>query len=247
MAKGRRSQAGECGATGAAGASGAGAAAGPGCAPGAGATSYLTMRAGEEATAEFVDRKSRFIAQLTHVEAEDEAAAFIETVRARHYDARHNVPAWILADGRERASDDGEPQRTSGMPTLEVLRGAGLANVCCVVTRYFGGTLLGPGGLVRAYSTATQRVVDTAHEQGLIVEMTLVCRVVATISYSLHDRVRVLAERSGAHVVGTDYAADVHLTLTFRAGEEVAFVSAMRELANGEELCEIFAPEFAEF
>ena len=247
MAKGCRSQAGACGAAGAAGASGAGAAAGPGCAPGAGATSYLTMRAGEEATAEFVDRKSRFIAQLTHVEAEDEAAAFIETVRARHYDARHNVPAWILADGRERASDDGEPQRTSGMPTLEVLRGAGLANVCCVVTRYFGGTLLGPGGLVRAYSTATQRVVDTALEQGLIVEMTLVCRVVATISYSLHDRVRVLAERSGAHVVGTDYAADVRLTLAFRAGEEAAFVSAMRELANGEDLCEVFAPEFAEF
>ena len=247
MAKGRRSKAGECGATGAAGASGAGAAAGPGGAPGAGATSYLTMRAGAEATAEFVDRKSRFIAQLTHVEAEDEAAAFIETVRARHYDARHNVPAWILADGRERASDDGEPQRTSGMPTLEVLRGTGLANVCCVVTRYFGGTLLGPGGLVRAYSTATQRVVDTALEQGLIVEMTLVCRVVATISYSLHDRVRVLAERSGAHVVGTDYAADVRLTLAFRAGEEAAFVSAMRELANGEDLCEVFAPEFAEF
>lgn len=247
MAKGRRSQAGECGATGAAGASGAGAAAGPGCAPGAGATSYLTMRAGAEATAEFVDRKSRFIAQLTNVETEDEAAAFIDAVRARHYDARHNVPAWILADGRERASDDGEPQRTSGMPTLEVLRGAGLANVCCVVTRYFGGTLLGPGGLVRAYSTATQRAVDTAREQGFIVEMTLVCRVVATISYSLHDRVRVLAERSGAHVVGTDYAADVRLTLAFRAGEEAAFVSAMRELANGEDLCEVFAPEFAEF
>lgn len=230
MAKGRRSQAGETRG-----------------APGADATSYLTMRAGAEATAEFVDRKSRFIAQLTHVEAEDEAAAFIETVRARHYDARHNVPAWILADGRERASDDGEPQRTSGMPTLEVLRGAGLANVCCVVTRYFGGTLLGPGGLVRAYSTATQRAVDTAREQGFIVEMTLVCRVVATISYSLHDRVCVLAERSGAHVVGTDYAADVRLTLAFRAGEEAAFVSAMRELANGEDLCEVFAPEFAEF
>lgn len=244
MAKGRRSQAGACGATGAAG---AGAAAGPGGAPGPGAISYLTMRAGADVAAEFVDRKSRFIAQFTHVESEDEAAAFIGAVRARHYDARHNVPAWILADGRERASDDGEPQRTSGMPTLEVLRGAGLANVCCVVTRYFGGTLLGPGGLVRAYSTATQRAVDTAHEQGLIVEMTLVCRVVATIPYSLHDCVRDLAERSGAHVVGTDYAADVHLTLTFRAGEEVAFVSAMRELANGEELCETFAPEFAEF
>ena len=104
MAKGRRSQAGECGATGAAG---AGAAAGPGGAPGAGAISYLTMRAGAEATAEFVDRKSRFIAQLTHVASEDETAAFSEAVRARHYDARHNVPAWILAAGRERASEGG--------------------------------------------------------------------------------------------------------------------------------------------
>lgn len=108
-------------------------------------TSYLTLRAGEEAAGEFVDRKSRFIAQLAHVEGEDDAAEFVATVRARHYDARHNVPTWILADGRERASDDGEPQRTAGAPTLEVLRGAGLANVCCVVTRYFGGTLLGPG------------------------------------------------------------------------------------------------------
>ena len=89
--------------------------------------------------------------------------------------------------------------------------------------------------------------VDTAREQGFIVEMTLVCRVVATMPYSLYDRVRDLAERSGAHVVGTDYAADVRLAFAFRAGEEVAFVSAMRELANGEDLCEIFAPEFAEF
>lgn len=126
-----------------------------------GAASYLTLRAGEVASAEFVDRKSRFIAQLTHVESEDEASEFIAAVRARHYDARHNVPAWILADGRERQSDDGEPQRTSGMPTLECLRGAGLMNVCCVVTRYFGGTLLGPGGLVRAYTTATQ--IGRAH------------------------------------------------------------------------------------
>ncbi|MFR3877576.1 MAG: YigZ family protein [Collinsella sp.] len=97
-------------------------------------------------------------------------------VRKRHYDARHNVPAWILVDGRERQSDDGEPSRTSGMPTLEVLRGAGLKNVCCVVTRYFGGTLLGPGGLVRAYTAATQAAVAAAQEAGQIVEMTSVVR-----------------------------------------------------------------------
>ena len=87
--------------------------------------SYFTLQSNIEASGEFVDRKSRFIAQLVHIESEDEANAFIEMVRKRHYDARHNVPAWILVDGRERQSDDGEPSRTSGMPTLEVLRGLG--------------------------------------------------------------------------------------------------------------------------
>ena len=87
---------------------------------------YRTLHAGVEATGEFEDRRSRFIAQLRRVGSEAEAEAFVAEVRARHHDARHNVPAWILADGRERCSDDGEPSRTSGMPTLEVLRGAGL-------------------------------------------------------------------------------------------------------------------------
>ena len=127
---------------------------------------YITMREGVEATGEFVDRKSRFIAQLVHVESEDEANAHIAAVRARHYDARHNVPAWILLDGRERQSDDGEPQRTSGMPTLEVLRGAGLKNVCCVTTRYFGGTLLGTGGLVRAYGGAAALALESGRHPG---------------------------------------------------------------------------------
>ena len=137
---------------------------------------YITMRAGAEAVGEFEDRRSRFIAQIVHVESEDAAAAHVAAVRARHYDARHNVPAWILSDGRERASDDGEPQRTSGMPTLEVLRGAGLRDVCCVTTRYFGGTLLGPGGLVRAYTAAAQAAVESARAAGLLVEMTPWCR-----------------------------------------------------------------------
>ena len=209
--------------------------------------SYLTLRAGEEATGEFVDRKSRFIAQLAHVESEGEAAEFVAAVRARHYDARHNVPAWALADGRERASDDGEPQRTAGMPTLDVLRGEGLADVCCVVTRYFGGTLLGPGGLVRAYAAATQEAVASGRERGLVVEMTLVTRVDACVPYALLERVRDLAARAGAREAGADYAADVTLSLAFRAGEEAAFVAAMRELANGRDLCRVSAPEFAEF
>lgn len=212
-----------------------------------GAASYLTLRVGHVATAEFVDRKSRFIAQLTHVESEDEANEFIAGVRARHYDARHNVPAWILADGRERQSDDGEPQRTSGMPTLECLRGAGLKNVCCVVTRYFGGTLLGPGGLVRAYTTATQRAIEAARETGAVVEKTLVVPVEVGVPYALHDRVRDLADRSGAHVAACDYAADVTLSLVFRAGEEAPFVAAMRELMAGQDVCLVGEPVFDEF
>lgn len=208
---------------------------------------YFTMRGGVEATGEFVDRKSRFIAQLVHVESEDEANAFIETVRKRHYDARHNVPAWILLDGRERQSDDGEPSRTSGMPTLEVLRGAELKNVCCVVTRYFGGTLLGPGGLVRAYTTATQQTIEHAREQGFIVEKTLVVPVEVGIPYAMHDRVRDLAARSGAHVAGSDYGADVTLSLVFRAGEEGAFVDAMREMMAGEDVCLVGDAVFDEF
>lgn len=212
-----------------------------------GAASYLTLREGREATAEFVDRKSRFIAQLVHVQSEQEANEFIEAVRKRHYDARHNVPAWILSDGRERQSDDGEPQRTSGMPTLETLRGAGLANVCCVVTRYFGGTLLGPGGLVRAYTAATQAAVAAAQEAGDVVEMTLVTPVVLAVPYAMHDRVKDLAARHAAHERACEYGAEVTLTLVFKSGEERPFVDSMRELACGQDLCQVGEPEFAEF
>lgn len=208
---------------------------------------YLTLRAGEEAVGEFEDRRSRFIAQLVHVESETEAEAFIAEVRGRHHDARHNVPAWILSDGRERCSDDGEPSRTSGMPTLDVLRGAGLADVCCVVTRYFGGTLLGPGGLVRAYTAATQAAVAAAEKDGAIVEMTLVTPVSVQLPYALYDRVTRLCSDAGGHVTDSLFAEDVQLTCVFRSGDEQRFMAAVRELANGEDLARASEPRFAEF
>lgn len=209
--------------------------------------SYYTVRSGIEATGEFVDRKSRFIAQIKHVESEEESAAFIAEVRARHYDARHNVPAQILSNGFEKASDDGEPSRTAGMPVLDVLRGANLKDICCVVTRYFGGTLLGPGGLVRAYSAATQAALDAAHEANQLVLMTSVVRVELSVPYNLFDRVRDLALRSGAHVADTSYAADVTLELVFKAGEEQPFIASMRELMAGKDICTVGVSEFAEF
>ncbi len=208
---------------------------------------YLTLRAGAEARGEFEDRKSRFIAQLAHVESEAEAEAFLAEVRGRHHDARHNVPAWILADGRERCSDDGEPSRTSGMPTLEVLRGAGIADVCCVTTRYFGGTLLGPGGLVRAYTAAAQAALAAAREEGLVAEMTLVTPVTVQLPYALYDRVTRMCADAGGKVRDQLFAEDVQLMCSFRAGDEVPFVDAVRELAAGEELARAGEPRFAEF
>lgn len=209
--------------------------------------SYFTLRSGVEATGEFTDRKSRFIAQLVHIESEEEANEFIAAVRARHYDARHNVPAWVCADGRERQSDDGEPSRTSGMPTLEVLSGEGLKDVCCVTTRYFGGTLLGPGGLVRAYTAAAQAAVAAAREAGMIVEMTSVTPVDVSLDYAQYEQVLHIAEGSGAAVASTDFTDRVVLHLIFRTGEESPFCTKMRELMAGREEISVAPAHFAEF
>ena len=208
--------------------------------------SYLTLAEGVEVTGEFEDRRSRFIAQLVRVGSEREAQAHIDAVRARHHDARHNVPAWILADGRERCSDDGEPSHTAGTPTLDVLRGAGLADVCCVVTRYFGGTLLGPGGLKRAYTAATQEAVRVAREQDALREMARVTRVTCVIPYAAYGRVERLVRDCQGRIKDTIFAEDVQLTAVFRTGEELRFVDAMRELANGEDLCVVGEPVFSE-
>ncbi|MBE6469997.1 MAG: DUF1949 domain-containing protein [Coriobacteriaceae bacterium] len=209
--------------------------------------SYTTMRSGFEAVGEFEDRRSRFIAHLVHIESEDAAASHQAEIRAHHYDARHNVPAWILADGRERASDDGEPQRTSGLPTLEVLRGAGLKDVSCVTTRYFGGTLLGPGGLVRAYTAAAQAAVEAARAAGQLMEMTGVVPVDVRLAYADHDRVLDLAARCGGKVAGTEYTAEVLLHLVFRAGEEAPFLAVLRETMSGRENVQVGDVRFAEF
>lgn len=207
---------------------------------------FRTLATGAEATGTCEDRRSRFIAQLVRVSDEHEAEAHLARVRAHYHDARHHVCAWILADGRERCSDDGEPSRTAGMPVLDVLRGAGLADVCCVVTRYFGGTLLGPGGLVRAYAAAASQALAAAEKDGSIVEMTLVTPVVAQLPYALYERVARLATEAGGHAQDTLFAEDVQLTCLFRTGDEERFLVAVRELANGEELCRTLEPRFAE-
>lgn len=211
------------------------------------ADSYFTVRSGAEVLGEFEDRKSRFIAQLVHVESVDEAQAHQAAVRARHYDARHNVPAFILVDGTERASDDGEPQRTSGMPTLEVLRGAGLKDVCCVTTRYFGGTLLGPGGLVRAYTAAAQAAIEQARAIGGIVEMTSVVPVDIAMAYAQYEQVVRMVGDTGGKIAATDYTDEVVVHAVYREGEQAPLRPLLTELMAGRERIEVGAPRFAEF
>ncbi len=207
---------------------------------------YMTIKAAAEAVGEHEDRRSRFIASIRRAGSEDEAAAHLAEMRALHHDARHHVPAWILASGAERCSDDGEPQRTAGMPALEVLRGAGLADVSCVVTRYFGGTLLGPGGLMRAYAAAVQDALAAAETDGLIVEMSLVTPVVVQIPYASYDRVSRMVADAGGKVKDALFAEDVQLTCAFRAGDEVPFMDALRTYAAGDELAHAREPRFAE-
>ena len=124
---------------------------------------YRTIRG--TATGEYEEKKSRFIASLSFADSEEAAVAFLEQVRAANRTARHNVYAYRLREGnRERYSDDGEPAKTAGTPALEVLQHSGLTDLIVVITRYFGGVLLGTGGLVRAYTTATSRALEAAEE-----------------------------------------------------------------------------------
>ena len=115
---------------------------------------YITVK--NSGIAEITEKKSRFIAAMKHIESEEEAAEFIASVKKEHYNARHNVYAYLLNNGFKKYSDDGEPTRTGGFPVLEMLENEGITDCVCVVTRYFGGTLLGTGGLIRAYTKAAK-------------------------------------------------------------------------------------------
>lgn len=177
---------------------------------------YRTILA--QAEAEIVEKKSRFIATVAPVESEEEAAAFIESVRKKYYDARHNCPAYIIGRNSEftRCSDDGEPSGTAGKPILEVLLGEGLTNTAVVVTRYFGGTLLGTGGLVRAYTQAAQA--------GLAASKTAVMRygvwLLITTDYTDLGKVQHLLGNKEIPVVDSQYTDKV--VLTVRVPEEEA-------------------------
>lgn len=164
--------------------------------------------------AEYIDKKSRFIGQVQHAESVSEAVAFVESVRRKHADATHNVWAYVLADGQMRWSDDGEPGGTSGQPTLNVFRSANVCDVVCVVTRYFGGILLGSGGLVRAYSKAASMALEAAGRARMAEWQS----VAVECSYAHYERLRRLLEGEGAQDMAGDFAEFVTVTCLLPAG-----------------------------
>ena len=167
-----------------------------------------------EAADEFVVKKSRFIGYVKPVKTADEAVGFINAIKSKHWDATHNVYAYILRDGQTRRySDDGEPQGTAGIPVLDVLLKEELTDVCVVATRYFGGIMLGAGGLVRAYSHTAKIAVDA----GGIITMAL-CKIAnVTCDYNFYGRLTPLIAQAGGIVEDTEYADSV--TVTFRIHE----------------------------
>lgn len=197
--------------------------------------------------AEIEEKKSRFIAHLAHVESEDEALAFLEEIRAEHRMARHNVYAYILrgegASERIRYSDDGEPQKTAGLPTLQTLQHAGLTDIACVVTRYFGGTLLGTGGLVRAYTQATQAAISESKRITVSVCIDITLR----IAYPLYDQMVRIAADCSAKTLDTQYADAVTLTLRMLEGTQEPFLAKVTELCHGQEDITISKPLNAVF
>jgi uncharacterized YigZ family protein len=181
---------------------------------------------------------SRFIASLAPAFAIDEARAFISRIKKEFADASHNVPVYIIGGGNtvtEYFSDDGEPSGTAGRPALAVLHGSGLGDAALVITRYFGGTLLGTGGLVKAYTESAQLVVN-AVGRGRRVPVHVA---MLAIPYNFLERVRLMTARQRGEILGEDFGADVTMTLQFPVEFFGAFQNDLRELSAGKIQAEI--------
>ena len=202
--------------------------------------SYKTLR--EENSAEFIINKSRFIGYGCPCETEEEALAFLSRIRQKHKDATHNCYAYIIGlnSGIMRYSDDGEPGGTAGMPIIEVMKARGVVNCAVVVTRYFGGILLGTGGLVRAYTQGAQVAVAAAGVQ----RMSLYTVALIACPYNLYEIILHLLPDHDCAVEETDYGADVTLTVTLPAGHEDKLNQALAEATAGQVYAEVMETRF---
>lgn len=202
---------------------------------------YKTIRG--VSTFEYEEKRSRFIGTAAFADTEEKALEVLNRVRAANRTARHNVYAYVLQNGRTRYSDDGEPAKTAGTPVLEAIGHAGLSDVIVVVTRYFGGILLGTGGLVRAYTAAA----SGALQQAELVSMRLVVDCSLRVPYALFEQAQRMVMASGAKL--QDPVFDDAVTLLWRmpSGEEAALCQSLSELTRGGAQVEVSAPSYAPF
>ncbi len=189
---------------------------------------YKTVRNSADFT--LVEKKSEFIGYCAPVKTEEEAIAYVNSIKKKHSDARHNCYAYVLREGfASRFSDDGEPHGTAGMPILDSIRKSGLTDVAVVVTRYFGGILLGTGGLVRAYTAAASGAIKEAGvvEVGTFVLLELKC------NYSDYQKIMPLVSSVNAKIEDSDFGMDVIMTVTVRDNLADGFVADLIETTNG--------------
>ena len=197
--------------------------------------SYLELVSGGEG--EIVEKKSRFIRQIKPVYSEEEAYAFVEQIKKKHYDARHNCFAFSIGDEMPllRFSDDGEPQGTAGKPILEVINGSGIHNICIVVTRYFGGTLLGTGGLVRAYTDAAKEALgncETKRKQRIY-------PIKVTTDYADMGKIQYIIESADVRVVDKVFTDEVVFWLEVPVDSKDKLVVAITEASGARAVIDI--------
>lgn len=192
-------------------------------------TDYKTVKI--ESSDEFTEKRSRFIGYVKPVKTEAEAVEFINSIRSKHWDARHNVYAYSLREGNiKRYSDDGEPSGTAGMPVLDVITKNEVYDVCVVVTRYFGGVLLGTGGLVRAYSQGSKIALEAG--QVVLMQNCLVCSL--TCSYNQYGKISSLIPDNGGVIDDSVFETDVKLSFHINPDGLPALNKKLADLTSGE-------------
>ena len=190
----------------------------------------------------FIEKKSKFIGYACPVESRQEADDFISKIKTKHWDATHNVYAYVLRENNiQRYSDDGEPSGTAGVPVLDVILKEGLVDVCVVATRYFGGTLLGAGGLVRAYSHTSKIGLEAAG----IITMAQCSIMSVKVDYSFYDRLLLFLSDNGCNIIDTQFSDYVSVTFSLKADGVQNLNSKLTDLSNGRYSAQYISTEFA--
>ncbi len=196
------------------------------------------------ASASYEEKKSEFISHISFADTEQAALDFLEKIRTENRTARHNVYAYVLREGsRTRCSDDGEPAKTSGLPTLEIIKHSDITDCIIVTTRYFGGVLLGTGGLVRAYTEAARRAVEAAH----IVTVSRCVQCVLNIEYPLYDSAVRIINDCGGKCGEPLFTSNVQIPFTMLDGAEVQLLTKLSQLCRKNADITISKPFFAPF